>query len=323
MGALAIQQYLPTASAIASGCMGLGGGWDNQPITNEHKRQAQALIETALANGINYFDHADIYTLGKAEQVFGQVLAESPQLREQMLIQSKCGIRFEDSQGPGRYDFSSEWVSSSVDGILARLNIEQIDVLQLHRPDPLMELEALAKTLQQLQTSGKVKHIGVSNMNHHQIAYLQSALNTPIVANQIEVSLKQLGWLEHGILAGNPDGNHGNFTAGTLEYCQLHNVQIQSWGSLAQGVFSGRDVSNQPTHIQQTATLVTELAEKYGTNSDALVLAWLMRHPANIQPVVGTTNTNRLTHCADAINVHLSREDWYKLYVSARGDALP
>ncbi|MCH2056240.1 MAG: aldo/keto reductase [Thalassotalea sp.] len=323
MATLPITQYFPNASSIAYGCMGLGGGWDNNTISQADEIQAQAVIETALANGINYFDHADIYTHGKAEQVFGKALKDIQTLREKMIIQSKCGIRFDDEHGPGRYDFSADWITSSVDDILSRLGIEQLDVLQLHRPDPLMELDEVATTLQNLQANGKVKHFGVSNMNHHQIAYLQSALSTPIIANQIEMSLKHLGWLDHGVLAGNPQGSHDNFCAGTLEYCQQNKVQIQSWGSLAQGLFSGRDVSDQPTHIQATAKLVKQLAEQYETSSDALVLAWLMRHPAGIQPIIGTTNLKRIEQCTKAATVKLSREDWYTLYVTARGERLP
>lgn len=323
MSVLAIHQHLPTASQIIYGCMGLGGGWDQQPVGKAHYQQAQQLIETALAEGVNYFDHADIYTFGKAEQVFGQVLSKQPKLRERMIIQSKCAIRFADDSGPKRYDFSAQWINQSVDGILSRLNIECLDVLQLHRPDPLLELTELADCLSSLQKSGKVKHFGVSNMNHHQIAYLQSALEMPIIANQIEISLQQLGWLEHGVLAGNPAGEHGNFCAGTIEHSQLNGIQLQSWGSLAQGLFSGRDVSGQPEQVKQTATLVANLAEQYQTNADAIVLAWLMRHPANIQPIIGSTNPERIKRCTDAIKVNLSRADWYQLYITARGQELP
>ena len=319
----AITQHFPNASKIVYGCMGLGGTWGKEPYQASHVQQAEQVINTAIEAGINYFDHADIYTQGKAEQVFGQVLKQAPHLRDAMIIQSKCGIRFEDESGPGRYDFSANWINQSVDGILSRLGIEQLDVLQLHRPDPLMAIDEVAQVLSNLKQSGKVKHFGVSNMNHHQIAFLQSAMDAPLIANQIEVSLKQLGWLEHGVLAGNPESSHHNFTHGTLEYCQQNGVQIQAWGSLAQGLFTGRDISEQADNIKQTALLVNELADQYQTNSDAIVIAWLMRHPANIQPILGTTNLTRITRCMDALNVNLSREDWYKLYVSARGNTLP
>ena len=214
----------PRVSPIIYGCMGLGGGWDNKALSADHVKQAHGVIDAALQAGINCFDHADIYTLGKAERVFGKVLAERPELRGQMYLQSKCSIRFEDGLGPKRYDLSGEWVTQSVDGILARLNTEYLDVLVLHRPDPLMEPEALADALLALKNAGKIRHVGVSNMHHHQMAFLQSALDEPLVLNQIDVSLQQLHWLEEGVYAGNPEGRDINFTPGTLEYCRQHGV---------------------------------------------------------------------------------------------------
>jgi len=318
-----LNEYFPNMSTLAYGCMGLGGGWDNNPVTRENINQVHQVVDTALEEGINLFDHADIYTLGKAEKAFGQVLVERPELREKMIIQSKCGIRFADNAGPKRYDFSAQWVTSSVDNILNRLQTEYLDIFILHRPDPLMELDEIAETLMTIKNSGKVRHFGVSNMNQHQISYLQSALDTPIVVNQIEISLAKLDWLEEGIMTGNADGRDINFTAGTLEYCRKKGIQLQSWGSLSQGLFSGRDVSHQPQHIQQTAGLVRELADKYNVASEAIVLAWLMRHPAKIQPVIGSTHLDRIKACAQAPLVTLSREDWYKLYVSSRGQEMP
>ena len=318
-----LNQYLPNVSALSYGCMGLGGEWDKTPVTSENIVQAHQVVDTALEMGINLFDHADIYTLGKAEKAFGQVLTERPELREKMYIQSKCGIRFADSEGPKRYDFSTQWLSSSVDNILARLNIEYIDVLILHRPDPLMELNEIADTLLKIKNSGKVRHFGVSNMHQHQMAYLQSALDTPLVTNQIEISLAKLDWLEEGIMAGNPEGRDINFTAGKLEYCRKNGIQLQSWGSLCQGLYSGRDVSGQPEHIQNTARLVSELAGKYQVSTEVIVLAWLMRHPAKIQPVIGTTNIDRIKASAQAVQVTLTREDWYALYANARGQEMP
>ncbi|MFD2167862.1 aldo/keto reductase family oxidoreductase [Thalassotalea euphylliae] len=318
-----ITKHFPHASKLAYGCMGLGGGWNDNPVSKEDIVQTQSIVDTLLENGVNYIDHADIYTFSKAEQVFGHVLAANPSLREQLIIQSKCGIRFKDEHGPKRYDFSANWITSSVEGILSRLQIEQLDVLQLHRPDPLMNIHEVAEALGTLQQQGKIKHVGVSNMNHFQIALLQSALDTPIVANQVEVSLKQLGWIEHGILAGNPNGDHGNFCAGTLEYCQLNNIQIQAWGALAQGLFSGRDITNESASTKATALLVKQLAEQYDTNEDAIVLAWLMRHPANIQPVLGSTNLERIKRAIAATTVQMSREHWYQLFETSRGSELP
>lgn len=319
----AIHQYLPNASRLIFGCMGLGGDWHSQNYCQTDIKHAHQAVDNALENGINYFDHADIYTSGKAEEVFGKVLSERSDLREQILIQSKCGIRFADNTAPGRYDFSYHWITSSVDKILSRLGIEQLDVLQLHRPDPLMEINEVAQAFEQLTQQGKVKHFGVSNMNHHQIAFLQSALGQPIVANQIEVSLKNNAWLEQGVMVGNPDGKDINFTAGTLEYCQQHQVQIQAWGSLCQGLYTGNNLNSKDTSTVKTTELVSQLAEKHAVSGEAILLAWLMRHPANIQPIIGTTNPARIANCAQAIQVSLSREDWYRLYICARGKALP
>ena len=303
--------------------MGLGGGWHDNPFSQEDVKQAHDVVDTALECGINFFDHADIYTKGKAERVFGEVLKTRPHLRDEIYIQSKCAIRFDDEHGPGRYDFSPQWINHSVDGILSRLNTDYIDILLLHRPDPLMDPEEVAEIFNALKRSGKVKHFGVSNMNGQHMSYLQSVLDVPLVANQIEISLQQLGWLDEVVLAGNPDGKDLNFASGTLEYCRRNDVQIQSWSSLCRGLFSGRDVSQEPEYIQRTAALVADLASQYQVSKEAIVLGFLMRHPAQIQPVIGTTNLARIKACCEAEKITLSREHWYALYVSARGQRLP
>ncbi|WP_375753291.1 aldo/keto reductase family oxidoreductase [Vibrio sp. HN007] len=318
-----LNSYLPTASRLVYGCMGLGGGWNETPVSENDIYQARTIIDTALETGINVFDHADIYTFSKAESTFGQALADAPSLRDQMLIQSKCGIRFEDNSGPGRYDFSAHWITESVHGILERLRIEKLDVLLLHRPDPLVELDELAGTLEKLKSDGKFDFLGVSNMNSHQIRYLQSALNMPIVANQIEMSLAKTDWLDNGVLVGS-DGNHNvNFDSGLLEHCQLENIQLQAWGSLAQGRFSENGLHSQDESIRRTSQRVLELAQKYQVPGEAIVIAFLLRHPARVQPVIGTTNPDRIRATAKATKVTLTREEWYSLYVSSRGNPLP
>ena len=310
-------------SPLVFGCMNLGGGWNNNPLSAADIAEAHLVIDTALEAGIRIFDHADIYTFGKAEQAFGKVLTQRPELRQLMSLQSKCGIRFADSNGPQRYDFSSQWIHQSVDNILSRLQIEQLDILLLHRPDPLMQPEEVAATFAQLIQSGKVKHFGVSNMQQHQLALLQSSLVDPLLVNQLELSLSHLAWLDESTTAGCSSQPPVNFSAGTLEYCRRHKVQLQGWGSLSQGLFSGKDVSKEPEHIRATANLVQQLAAEYQVSNEAIVLGWLMRHPAHIQPVIGTTNIQRINACAQATAVQLSREHWYALYLSARGAALP
>ena len=323
MSNIPLSEFYPYISKIGLGCMGFGGDWSPALYEADHIQQMHDAIDASLDAGINFFDHADIYTLGKAEQVFGEVLKSRPELKQQMIIQSKCGIQFDDEKGPGRYNFSSEWILSSVDGILSRLNIEQLDILLLHRPDPLMETDEVAGAFQTLKDSGKVQHFGVSNMHVHQVEFLQSCLDNPLVAHQLELSLKNLDWLNESVTAGMSVGSGIHFSPGVIEHSRKNNVQIQAWGCLAQGLFTGRDLSQQPENVINTADLVTNLAAEYQVSKEAIVLAWLMRHPANIQPIIGTTNPERIKACAQAETVKLTREHWYQLYVSSRGERLP
>ncbi|TMS82002.1 aldo/keto reductase [Pseudoalteromonas sp. S554] len=318
-----LAHYLPNVSKLVFGCMGLGGGWNKDPITSTHLKQTHECIDNAIEGGINFFDHADIYTFGKAEQVFGQALSERPELREHIYIQSKCGIKFADEQGPKRYDFSADWIEQSVENSLKRLNTQYLDVLMLHRPDPLMEVDEVARVFSCLKESGKVKHFAVSNMQQHQMNFLQYALDMPIVANQIEASLQKHQFIDEGLYAGNSDGKDINFTPGNIEYCRSFDIQIQSWGSLCQGLYTGGDLSNASQADINTSILVNKLAAIYGTSAEAIVLAWLLRHPASIQPIIGTTNAKRIKASCEAINVHLSREHWYALYESAKGCEVP
>tara|TARA_R110002126_G_scaffold16500_7_gene65826 strand:+ start:3869 stop:4780 length:912 start_codon:yes stop_codon:yes gene_type:complete len=303
--------------------MSLGGGWNNNPLSAADISEAHNVIDAALDAGICIFDHADIYTYGKAEQVFGKVLQQRPELRELITLQSKCGIRFADEHNPQRYDFSAGWIIQSVDEILKRLCIDQLDILLLHRPDPLMEPAEVADAFTQLQHSGKIKHVGVSNMQQYQMQLLQDALMTPLLVNQLELSLSHLAWLDESTTAGCSGEPATNFSGGTLEYCRRNKIQLQAWGSLSQGIFSGKDVSGEPAHIRATAKLVTQLAADYQVSKEAIVLGWLMRHPAQIQPVIGTINIQRIAACAQATQVQLSREHWYALYLAARGRPLP
>lgn len=321
---LPIAQHLPINSPITLGCMWFGGAWDAKEVTAEANAQMQAALDTAIAEGINFIDHADIYGLGKAEAVFGNMLKERPSLRDELIIQTKCGIRFKDDKHVGRYDFSYEWITSSVENSLSRLNTDHIDVLLLHRPDPLMEPEVVAEAFNQLAASGKVKHFGVSNMHRHQIEFLQAHLAQPLIANQVEVNLNRLDFIDEGVTAGDPQGLTTNFNSGTIEHCRQHGIQIQSWGSLGMGLFTGKPLGDDiPENIKATAALVSRIASDHQCSKEAVVLAWLLRHPANIQPVIGTTNSERIKACAQASKVKLSREEWYDLYVTSRGQPLP
>lgn len=315
--------YEENASRIGLGCMAFGGDWDSSLISNEQIKQMHEAIDKALDVGINFFDHADIYKRGKAEQVFGRVLKEHPKLRDEIFVQSKCGIRLEDEQGPSRYDFSADWIRTSVENSLKRLNLERLDVMLLHRPDPLMQPEEVAKVFDELYESGKVKHFGVSNMHAYQMQFLQHYLKQPLVVNQLEMSLANHHWVDEGMEAAINVPHDSSFAPGALEYCQMQNIQLQAWGCLAQGLFSGRDLSGQPENVIKTAELVFKLAAEYQTSTEAIVLGWLMRHPAGIQPVIGTTNPARIKACSKAKDLLLNRIHWYELLTAIRGQSVP
>jgi predicted oxidoreductase len=197
--------------------------------------------------------------------------------------------------------------------------------LLLHRPDPLLEPAEVAEAFATLKAAGKVRHFGVSNMSATQMRFLQRALPDPLVVNQLELSLAHLDWLDQGVHVNQQAGAGTNFAEGLLEYCQEEHVQVQAWGPLAQGIFSGRSLAGQPEHLVQTAALVGELAAAKQTTREAIVLGWLMRHPAMIQPVIGTITPERITACQDAESqaAQMTRDEWYRLYVSARGTTLP
>ncbi|MBS9808076.1 aldo/keto reductase [Vibrio alginolyticus] len=317
---LPLAKTLPNVSRLVFGCMGLGGEWNRNPLTAQDENQAYAAVEAALEVGINLFDHADIYKFGKAKEVFGCILANDSTLRERIYLQSKCGIRLGDKQGVKQYDFSAKWVTASVEGILERLGVENLDVLMLHRPDPLVEFEELGTALQALKQAGKVNHFGVSNMNSAQIDLLQQATGEVVVANQLEMSLAKSDFFKQGM--GLPS-SASDYVAGTLEHARKHNIQLQAWGSMAQGRFSERGLHSDDHNTRQTAEMVMALAAEYGVSSEAIVLAFLTRHPNQIQPVIGTANPQRIRACAQVENVTLSRSHWYGLFEKTLGHEIP
>ena len=312
-----------TVSRIAYGCMQLSRAWDATPVTADERRHAQRLVETALANGITLFDHADIYARGKSEQVFGDVLRASPGLRGGMVLQSKCGIRFADDPpgAPGRYDFSHAHVVGSVEGSLTRLGVDHLDVLLLHRPDALAEPEEVARAFDDLHAAGKVRHFGVSNHTPGQIELLRRYVRQPLVANQVELSLLHHPLIDDGVVA-NTTGHVYASVAGTLDYCRLHDIRVQAWSPLAGGRLATTSEFADPV-IRETSRLLRHLAEEKGVTPEAIQLAWLLRHPAGIQPIVGTTDPVRLVACCAADGITLSREEWYALFTAARGDRVP
>ncbi|WP_423597972.1 aldo/keto reductase [Roseateles sp. MS654] len=321
---LPLHQHFPAASPLAYGCMGLGGHWDRQPWTDTDVDHAQAAVEAALEIGVTLFDHADIYTFGKAESVFGALLRRMPSLRDRIVLQSKCGIRFADDDGPKRFDLSGNYIVEAVEASLRRLGTERLDILLLHRPDPLMQPEEVAEAFLRLRVAGKVGSLGVSNMNAGQIGWLNQALDQPLVVNQLELGLGHLEPIEAGTCFNDRQAaaRPGALAwAGTMEHCQQHGIQLQAWAALARGRFSG-DTAQDPAD-EAARVLVHQLARKHEVSVEAILLAWLMKHPARIQPVIGSANPERIRACGDALRVALSRGEWYALYEAARGAPLP
>ena len=307
------------------GCMGLGGRWTDEPHGVEHVDEAAAAVEAALAAGITLFDHADIYRSGKSEAVFGEVLAATPGLRDRIRIQTKCGIRLHERGLATHYDLSRESILERVDGSLKRLQADYVDVLLLHRPDPLTDLAEVAAAVGQLLAAGKVRQVGVSNMSGAQIEALQDRLEVPVVANQLEMSLLRRAWLESQVLVNHPESLDYSFPHGTLEYCTSNGVAVQAYGALARGLYTGAAPESPTAAETAAAVMVRELASQYGTTGEAVLLGWLMKHPAGIAPVIGSVNPARIAACADAARVAeaMTRADWYGLWVAARGSNLP
>ncbi|MDP4176566.1 MAG: aldo/keto reductase [Bacteroidota bacterium] len=314
-------------SQIAYGCMTIGGSWDNSPLSEETIKKAIGSIREAMDQGISFFDHADIYTYGKSEEAFSFIWNESASLREKIILQTKCGIRFggiPKAEDPQRYDFSYSHIMNSVDNSLKRLKTDYIDILLLHRPDPLVEPEEVAKAFDELHDSGKVRYFGVSNHNAMQIELLKGYVKQPLIVNQLELNILHSDLIESGIITNQryPTDRHIR-ASGTLEYCRLNNITIQAWGSLANGLLTGRHTDNKDEKIERTYKLVSQFAEKKNVSPEAIVIAWILRHPAKIQPVIGTTNPERIRACCQADKVELSREEWYALFSEGRGAMMP
>lgn len=292
--------------AIALGCMRL-------PRLSE--AQAEQHIRGAMELGINFFDHADIYGNGEAEQLFSKAIGMNSTTREQMILQSKCGIR------SGYFDFSKEYIIQSTDTILQRLGTDYLDILLLHRPDTLMDPEEVAEAFAALRAAGKVRHFGVSNQNSYQMELLGQALEPDaILFNQLQLSIAHCPIIDEGINFNMADDLGVSRSGGTLEYCRLHDITIQAWSPFQYGFFSGVFLGHDD--FPQLNKVIEQVAETHGVSTTTIPIAWLLRHPAKIQPVVGTTNPQRLADIAAACSVQLSREEWYEIYLAA-GKRLP
>lgn len=286
-------------------------------IKDKSVKEVEELVETALSVGINAFDLADIYGLGRCEELLGLVLKNRPDLREEMWIQSKCGIRIEEFT---YFDFSKDYIIKSVDGILQRLKIDHLDSLLLHRPDALMESDQVAEAFDLLYKQGKVRDFGVSNQNPMMMELLKKDVKQPLAVNQLQLSAAFTPGFESGFHVNMEDSQAAMRDGSIFEYCKLHDVVIQAWSVLQFGYFKGNFVGNEK--FQALNQVLDRLAIKYGVTSSTIAISWILRYPAKMQAVVGTTNPKHLIEASQATNFSLTRKEWYEIYLAA-GNNLP
>jgi len=293
------------SSRLIYGCMRIAGDQSGNDI-----EKGKVAVRSAIDAGYNHFDHADIYGGGASEQLFGELLKESPQLRGNMIITSKASIRpknDENAYAPTRYDFSKEYILSSVEGSLKRLNTEHLDLFLLHRPDYLFDIHEVAETFLQLKASGKVAHFGVSNFKPSQVTMLQSVLDSPLLVNQIEVNI-------HNISA---------LCDGTLDQCQQHNITPIAWCPLGGVAYSAWGNTFSQQDEQRIAKELAQQAQKYNCQSWQIILAWILKHPSKIFPLIGSTTPERIVAAKCALELNYSREDWYRVLEARNGQAVP
>ena len=293
------------ASEISLGCMRIAG-MSNQDIST--------LIHTALDEGINFFDHADVYGGGKSEEKFAEALDMTPRLRDTMILQTKVGIR------QGSFDFSKEHILEAVEGSLKRLRTDHLDVVLLHRPDALVEPEEVAEAFTILEDSGKVKYFGVSNQNPMQIELLTKFVKQPIIINQLQLSVTNTGMIDTGINVNMKIDASIDRDGSILDYCRLKEITIQPWSPFQYGFFEGVFLDNDK--FPELNARITAVAASRGVTNTEIAIAWLLRHPARMQPILGTTNPTRVKDSCKASDVKLTRQEWYDIYLAA-GNKLP
>lgn len=307
------------------GVMGLGGEWgDDGPVTEANMEEGRLALDTALECGITFFDLADIYKDGKSEIVFGHYLKEHLELREKIIIQSKVGILFKGAPFGSRFDYTYDHIIDSVDDILSRIGTTYLDILLLHRPDPLMDRHELKSAIDELFAQGKIRALGVSNMDYHQIQLVEAYTGRKVITNQLQLSLMKTDFVDSTVGFNNSGQSHIDFPIGTMEYCMLNNISIQSWSPLARGAYSGVPVDKDTAEtVVNTKAIVERIAKAHDLSTDGVVLSWLMKHPAKINPVIGSTKPGRIKNAMNAFDIDLTRNEWYELLVASRGISMP
>lgn len=293
------------ASQVALGCMRMAA------LTVE---EAERVVNLVMEKGVDFFDHADIYGGGESERRFAQVLARNPGMREKMLIQGKVGIC------KGYYDASYDHIIEAAEGCLERLNVDYMDVLLLHRPDALMEPEEVAEAFERLHAQGKVRYFGVSNQNAGQMALLKKYMKQPLLIDQVQFGPAHTILVDEGMNVNIHSAHATQQGGGTLDYCRLNDITIQAWSPFQHGMFEGPfQLSEKYAELNKA---IRALAEEKGVSESAIAVAWICRHPAKIQTLLGSMNETRLAGMCEGGNVELTRQEWYQIYRAA-GNPIP
>ncbi len=302
------------SSRLAYGCWRLAGTWNPAEVTPEAEARGRGAVIAAFEAGYTLFDNADIYCGGAAESIFGAALRQVSGVRSRVVIATKCGVRFAGDPGPeapGRYDFAASHIIRSCEGSLKRMGIETIDLYQLHRPDYLANPDEVADAFTQLRESGKVRYFGVSNFRPSLLTAMQAAFPLPLVVNQVEISLAKLDCFEDG----------------TLDQCLAQKITPLAWSPLAQGTLgeaSSFPGAKKPTPAaERIAPVLKRIAQARGATPANVAFAWLLKHPSRIVPIVGSVNPDRIREAVKAVDIELTREEWYHLFIAARGEPMP
>lgn len=307
MKSITLKQANLTVPAIAMGCM---------RIADKSIKEIEEYICFCLENGLNFFDHADIYGRGICEEKFGAALQNLEIDRQSIILQSKCSIV------PGiMYDMSKNHILNAVDGILGRLRCDYLDFLLLHRPDALVEPEEVAEAFEILESSGKVRNFGVSNHKPMQIELLKKYVKQPLVIDQLQLSIPVSGMIANGMEVNMTTSGSIDHDGSILDYCRLNDITIQAWSPFQYGFFDGPFIGNYDK-FNDLNNVLNRLAEQYNVTPTGIAIAWMMRHPAKIQTIAGTTSKSRIQEIINGSNIELSRQEWYELYLKA-GHILP
>ena len=302
------------SSRLAYGCWRVAGTWNPAEVTPDAESTGRRAIIAAYEAGYTLFDNADIYCRGVAERILGKVIKEISGMRDRILIATKCGIRpagDPNPDSPYRYDFSARHIIASCEQSLKRLGIDTIDLYMLHRPDFLGDPHEIAGAFAALQDAGKVRYFGVSNFRPTQVAALQAACPMPLVVNQVEISLAKLDC----------------FSDGTLDQCLAEKITPLAWSPLAGGLLGNGAKrllpSQQNYQIAPVVEALDNIAKLRGVTRITVALAWLLKHPSKIIPIIGSTNPDSIREATKADELELTREEWYRLLVAALGEPLP